>query len=208
LRNRLYHTDSFVKHWRQHRMQRMIELVQPPSHARILDLGGITYMWQLLDHSFGVTLVNLPGANPKWSDDRRYTYVEADACNLQNVFDDGSFDLVFSNSTIEHVGADDRQRHFAREVRRLGTGYWVQTPSSKCILEVHTGVPFYWHLPTAIIDRLHRSWKSKLPAWFDFISETRVISRQRMLELFPDASLYLERVAAFEKSYSVFRRCG
>lgn len=193
---------------RQRRMQRMIELVRLPNHARVIDLGGTSYNWQLVNHSCSVTLVNLPGADEKHSDDPRYTYLEADACDLRSIFADRSFDMVFSNSTIEHVGSENRQEDFAREVRRLGTGYWIQTPSSKCIVEIHTGVPFYWHLPTPVIGQLHASWKSRLPGWFKMISETRVLSRERMLELFPDADLYVERVATFEKSYSVYRSCA
>ena len=39
------------------------------------------------------------------------TYVVGDGCHTD--FPSGSFDVVFSNSVIEHVGGIDRQRQFA-----------------------------------------------------------------------------------------------
>lgn len=204
----LYASDSIVRRGRTRRMQRMIELLNVPENARVIDLGGTVYNWQLVDHSYHVTMVNLPGANTQTTiDDPRYRFVHADACDLRDEFEDRSFDLVFSNSTIEHVGDFKRQKDFAREVLRLASGYWVQTPSSRCVLEVHTGIPLYWQLPNPIKARLHKSWKSNLPDWFNMISETRVLDRQRMRELFPNANLYVERVFAFEKSYAAYSPC-
>jgi len=54
-----------------------------------------------------------------------------------------SFDAVYSNSTIEHVGDESRQALFAAAVRRLAPAYWVQTPSSHFPIEIHTGVSLY-----------------------------------------------------------------
>lgn len=204
---RLYQSESFVKRWRQRRMTRMLQLVRPPRRARIVDFGGTTYNWELIDHDFHVTLVNLPSSYKERVDESRYSVVEGDACNLASVFDDHSFDMVFSNSTIEHVGNELRQRHFAHEVCRLANAYWIQTPSSRCIVEVHTGVPFYWKLPAFVRQRLHASWKAKLGPWYEMIESTRVLSRCQMQELFPESRLYVERVCGFEKSYSAYLPC-
>ncbi len=45
-------------------------------------------------------------------------------------FRDQSFDVVFSNSVIEHVGDVESQRRFAREVARVGRAWWVADPQS------------------------------------------------------------------------------
>ncbi|MGH9671836.1 MAG: methyltransferase domain-containing protein, partial [Bryobacteraceae bacterium] len=39
-------------------------------------------------------------------------------------FRDAAFDVVFSNSVIEHLGDEESQRRFAGEVARVGRGFW------------------------------------------------------------------------------------
>lgn len=104
-------------------MLQMVRLLGLPPGARIVDLGGSEYVWKLFDHNYHVTLVNLPGFNPPVSDPNRFDHVEADACDLQGTFSDNSFDAVFSNSTIEHVGDEARQEAFAAEARHLAPAY-------------------------------------------------------------------------------------
>ncbi len=207
LKSLLYRDHGLALGWRRRRMTEMVRLVGLNPNARIIDLGGTPLNWQLIDHTYQITLVNLPGTNPTRSNDTRYRFVDGDACDLRQIFADKSFDFVFSNSTIEHVGNDERQEAFASEVMRLGHGYWVQTPSTRSIVEPHTGLPLYWQLPNFVKNRLHRSWESKLPAWYEMIATTRVLSRKRMQKLFPRCSLFVERVFGLEKSYATYRRC-
>jgi hypothetical protein len=201
----LYTNDSVVKQWRLKRIQQFLDVVKPPKNARIIDPGGSAYMWNLIDGDYDVTIVNLPGSLSESEKINDYNLVEADATDLSEVFEDKSFDIVFSNSVIEHVGDEEKQFAFAAEVRRLADAYWIQTPSILSPVEVHTGVPFYWRLPKAIRDRLLRSWKENLPAWSAMVEELRVLSRNRMKQLFPDANVYVERKLLFEKSYSFYK---
>src|SRR4051812_26569043 len=119
LNSKLYRDGGIAIEWRRRRMTDMIRLVDLPARARIIDLGGTTQNWQLIDHSYSITLLNLPGTNPPNSNDPKYHFVTGDACDLCDAFTDNSFDFAFSNSTIEHVGAETRQDSFAREVKRL-----------------------------------------------------------------------------------------
>jgi hypothetical protein len=199
---------SLVSRWRADRMRAMMRLVRLPDDARVVDLGGSEYNWRLFPHNLHVTLVNLPDWDQKVSDPARFAVVGADACDLRDIFADRSFDFAFSNSTIEHVGDARRQEAFAAEVRRLAPAYWVQTPSSRCPIEAHTGVPFYWSLPAGIRRGLMRRWERDLPGWAEMVKETRILNRRRMQELFPDGRLYRERRFGVEKSYSLYRACG
>jgi hypothetical protein len=62
-------------------------------------------------------------------------------------FRDAAFDVVFSNSVIEHVGDAASQERFAREVARVGRSYWVQTPNRWFPVEQHLLTPLVHWLP-------------------------------------------------------------
>jgi hypothetical protein len=191
-------------------MAEFVERIAPRDGARILDLGGSPEIWRLLEGRYDVTLVNLPGGMEKLAGaepERRsdHSVVWADACDLRDVFADGAFDVVFSNSVIEHVGDASRRRAFAREVRRLAPAYWVQTPSPRFPIEPHTGVPYFFRLPRQARERLLARWRESLPLYAEMVDGTTVVTREEMQSLFPDARVYSERVLGFEKSYSFYR---
>lgn len=202
-----YSNQSFVQNWRTQRLLTFLSFVKPPKQAKIIDLGGSSYMWDLLDHDFEITIVNLPDGlkEDKALSCSRYNHVAGDATDLRSIFADKSFDLVYSNSVIEHVGDAEKQRAFANEVHRLADAYWIQTPSIHFPIEIHTAVPFYWQLPQGKRDRLIQSWETKLPAWTEMIKELRVLTKAQMQELFPDANIYIERKFLLEKSYSFYK---
>jgi len=112
---------------------------------------------------------------------------------------------VFSNSVIEHVGPEDKQEQFAREVVRLGKSYWVQTPSPWFPIEAHSGLPFYWFYPEQLRAWLLRKSQKKLPAWWtEYIATTRVLSRRRVTQLFPNARIRVEFLFGLPKSYVAY----
>ena len=197
--------NSFGKTWRLERMKQFLALVKPPAGAKIIDLGGHLPMWQWFDHDFDVTLVNLPGSYKSTGKFGQYTFMEGDATNLSENFADKSFDIVFSNSVIEHVGDESKQADFASEVMRLAKGYWVQTPSNYWSIEPHTGVVGYWLLPKFVQENLQKSWEKELPVWTEMVRSTTVLPKKRMRELFPDSKLYIERKFLLEKSYATYK---
>ena len=74
-------------------------------------------------------------------------YVQGDACALP--FPDQSFDVVFSNAVIEHVGDAERQRLFVAEALRVGRRVFLTTPNRWFPIEVHTRLPLVHWLPEA-----------------------------------------------------------
>lgn len=170
---------------RAKRMLAFADRMLKGSSASVIDLGGTVSFWDNAPTHLELTVVNLPGEI--YVDRSCYhsvTLVEADACNL-SFLPDRSFDIAFSNSVIEHVGNEERQAAFAAEARRLGRGYWVQTPCTGFPIEAHTGMPFWWQLPSSLQRKLIAHWRKSLPEWADFIEETRVLSEKRMRHLFP-----------------------
>jgi len=148
-----------------------------------------------------LVMVNLPGTQgPVPPSHHEITLVEGDACDLPQ-FADGAFDIAFSNSVIEHVGGPEKRAALAREARRLAPRYWVQTPSIWFPVEAHTYLPFWWFYPPALKRAFIARWRRRLPAWCEMIEGTTVLRRQEMQALFPDATLWTERVMGLPKSY-------
>jgi SAM-dependent methyltransferase len=201
---------SISAFFRRRRMSKFAEIVKIRPGARVLDLGGAPAIWEHVSVPLKITLLNLPGSlSPgefeilKSPHLRHHTFhvIEGDACNVEQ-FGDHCFDLVFSNSVIEHVGPPPKQAEFAHEVLRLGKSYWVQTPSKWFPIEVHSGVLFYWFYPEWLRAALMKSWRKRLPAWWaDYMDTTRVLSRRRMAELFPNGRTRVDYFFGFPKSY-------
>ncbi|MBD5656011.1 MAG: class I SAM-dependent methyltransferase, partial [Candidatus Eremiobacteraeota bacterium] len=99
-------------------------LAEIPRPLKILDVGGTDAFWNdsdfLDDAGVGVTLLNVKFAGEGSS---RVERVRGDARNLE--WADRSFDIVYSNSVIEHVGGAHEQRRMANEIRRVGRRYFV-----------------------------------------------------------------------------------
>lgn len=187
--------------------------------VRVLDMGGTTTYWRLLSPEYlvsrriEITLLNLPGelhdgAAPP------FFLVEGDGCGL-STFADNSFDLVHSNSVVEHVGNWDRMKAFAHEVRRLAPRYFVQTPNFWFPIEPHFMCPFFHWLPEPARVRLllltglgHYSRAESVDSAVAAVQGARLLSRRMMASLFPDAEIVTERVALLPKSLMAIRSGG
>lgn len=190
---------------RQKRMAIFIEAMSLAPGTRILDLGGAPDTWRPVDIPLDITILNLPGIvnTDSTPPQHEVRYIEGDACNAAGLAP-GDFDVVYSNSVIEHVGPESRQRAFASEVLRLGPRYWVQTPSKWFPIEAHCGMPYWWFYPESLRHRILEGWRKKLPAWTEMVEGTRVLSFDYLQELFPGASSYTEWLAGFPKSYAMY----
>ena len=150
-----------VRHWAKpvHRKMRdqKIDLFldfagAPPFKARLLDVGGGPgadgEFLRLYSNFSEVVLVNLDTHALEAPNGTSLQWVVADGCKLP--FASRSFDWVFSNAVIEHVGDWQKQKQFADEIRRVAAkGYFVTTPNKYFPIEPHTLLPFYQFLPPA-----------------------------------------------------------
>jgi SAM-dependent methyltransferase len=177
---------------------------------RILDLGGQLAFWRAVQRPLDITILNLPGIAVQGEPSHhRVCYVEGDACDLSG-YGDGVFDIVFSNSVIEHVGDAERRAAFAREARRVGRDLWIQTPSKWFPVEAHTGMPLWWFYPSDMRASMVARWRRKAPAWTDMVEGTTVVEHEELRRLFPSCEIKVERVAGFPKSYiaTTLRPCA
>lgn len=203
--------------FRQKRLNRFLsivdEIVAENGSCRILDIGGKLAYWQALYPLWSgrpchITLVNLDNeAVP----DERFTSVPGDARDLGQ-FDGSAFDLVHSNSVIEHVGAWRDQCKMAREVRRLAPRYFVQTPNFWFPVEPHFRTPIIHWLPepwrVAIVMRRACGFYPRARSCDEarhILDDARLIDTKAMAELFPDAVIEHERYFGLTKSLIAIR---
>jgi SAM-dependent methyltransferase len=104
-------------------------------------------------------------------------YVQGDALALP--FEDGAFDIVFSNAVIEHVGGEPEQRRFVEEALRVGRSAFITTPNRWFPVEVHTRLPLVHWLPDAAA---HRAYDLARKPW---AKRNRLLGPGAFAELFP-----------------------
>lgn len=184
-------------------MQLFVKLMAPKPGTRILDLGGQPEIWDTVKPALNITCLNLPGiAHRAHNTHHKITYVEGDACNIP-YYKPGDFDIVFSNSVLEHVGGQDKQMEFAREVQRISKLYWIQTPCKYYPIEAHCGMPFWWFYPEWLKSYFINGWAKKLPAWTEMVTSTTVISKNELEYLLPGGTIITEWFV-FPKSLIAF----
>ncbi|GAA4823555.1 hypothetical protein GCM10023232_21520 [Sphingosinicella ginsenosidimutans] len=198
---------DLANRFRQKRMQRFLAHIAPlrARPLRIVDIGGTLGFWRALPGLYGddivtITVVNL-GADERQEANVRV--VEGNACALP--FDDNSFDVVHSNSVIEHVGHWREMEMMAREVRRLAPNYFVQTPNIWFPIEPHFKLPFVHWLPeqtrAALVQAAGRSKKfADAGEATQYVQRISLLSAAQVRCLFPDARIWRERVLGVTKS--------
>ena len=177
-------------------------------NLRLLDLGGIVETWHRAPvRPSHVTVLNL--VQPGESGDDWITRVTGDACCAADVLAtaniDINFDMVFSNSLIEHVGGHARRAELARQIHQLAPRHWVQTPYRYFPLEPHWLFPGMQFMPAAARVRIARYWPLvQSPANIGearrAVLGTELLSATEMREYFPESSILHERLLGITKS--------
>jgi hypothetical protein len=211
LRKLARHNDasSLSNRLRNRRFQRFAALVDGVARpVRILDIGGEAEFWRQRgwDRRDDVEIV-LFNLGTETVDRPNFHSVAGDATRLP--FEDQSFDIAFSNSTIEHLFTFEQQRAMAREVRRVARHYWIQTPNFWFPVEPHFLAPAWQWLPVRarvwLLQRHRFGWRGQEPdhdAAERSVREVRLLRAAEMRELFPEGRLERERIGPLTKSFT------
>jgi Methyltransferase domain len=163
----------------------------------ILDIGGDHLIWRSIGRSNGITVLNL-SVPPRAVG---FPYVQGSGCELP--FGDKSFDLAFSNSAIEHVGSEEKQLRFAREMMRVGKRVYCQTPSRAFPVDPHITMPFLHWLPNSWLKpRVLRY--CTLSGWLlgkAYRYDVTWVSKRKLKQLFPGCAIRTERFLFMAKSF-------
>jgi SAM-dependent methyltransferase len=175
---------------RKRKLQLFLEEFQPTADTTVLDVGAdelafgegegcatMNFFEELYPWPERITALGLQNGASFRARYPHIRYVQGDACALP--FEDGEFDIVFSNAVIEHVGRRERQRRLVSEALRVGRRVFLTTPNRLFPLEVHTRLPFVHWLP----DRLsHRAYDILGKG---FARDLRLLSPRAFESLFP-----------------------
>ena len=199
---------------RMRRWERFRTVFPDIEEMHLLDLGGTVDAWQRAPvRPRHVTVLNL--FEPGESDDEWITAVTGDACQADRVLSDANldaqFDIVFSNSLIEHVGGHARRGELAEQIRELGPRHWVQTPYRYFPLEPHWLFPGMQFLPAAVRVKIAFHWPlvHTRPGNVDEARHevlwTELISVTEMRDYFPHSMIVRERAMGIPKSLIAIR---
>jgi len=213
--------DSIGSRLRAKRIKPLLSMIND-IHERhgavnILDVGGTKQYWGIVpqdvleQNNVCITLLNLPTEN-KPQDEKIFKYLEGDACDLSNL-DDYSFDIVHSNSVIEHVGDWNRMLQFSKEIKRLAKNYYVQVPYYWFPIEPHFMTPMFHWLPkpirvTLIMRFSLGQWKrqSTVSDAVRTAESARLLDIKMFRALFEEAEISVEKMFFLPKSLIAINR--
>jgi hypothetical protein len=210
------------------RAERFVRRLDPRAGSSLLDLGGS-------DGALAERICRRVPLAVTVADSAVETRSAAVARGFRHVlldpdsplpFEPGEFDYVLCNSVIEHVtlpkercavtarvpqaewkaGARAAQASFAGAIRELAASYFVQTPHRHFPVEQHVHLPLVQYLTHDNLCRLvswtDRYWIKSCQGCVDW----ELLTPRVMAELFPDATIEVERVVGLPKSIVAWKR--
>ena len=217
-------STSLGSRFRQKRIGPLLEMIADVAaqtgKCSIIDIGGTRRYWSIVPadflqaHGVSILITNIAesGDPGEGAGDGAgiFSYAHADACNLP--YPDRSFDIAHSNSVIEHVGDWEAQLRFSREVARVASGYFVQTPNYWFPWEPHFGTLGFQYLPMPLQismlmarQRGFRQRAATVDAAVRSIQSCQLLDQRRFRTLFPDAEFVREKFLGLTKSLMAIR---
>lgn len=208
--------NHFSKRSREGKNRIFSEYFPLTGRETILDLGGeLGEQVQMLIDTHpdkrNITVVNIDQQHLERIK-ARYPEINvalADACELP--YADNQFDIVYSNAVIEHVGVLEDQERMAREVMRVGKGWFVTTPNRWYPFEFHLRMPLIHWLPRSLTARAARLWSFNHVARHyqsGLTPDFRLLSVRQMRQLFPGSKIIAQRITFWPETIVVVGKEG
>ncbi|MBL7848581.1 MAG: class I SAM-dependent methyltransferase [Cyclobacteriaceae bacterium] len=204
------HKSSINQRFREKRFRffkELMETIPAKETIRILDVGGTQSYWENMDYAskegIHITLLNVYEEDVTLPN---FKSLRGDATDLSQ-FADQSFDIVHSNSVIEHLYTLEAQQKMAREIQRVGVRYYVQTPNRYFPVEPHWVLPLFQFLPFSwrvfitrkfYLDSYPAAERSQVA--IDRVKEVRLLTEGDMKALFPGGKIFREMFLGLKKS--------
>lgn len=185
-----------------------------PRPVKILDVGGTENFWVQMgkagNKDYNITLLNLDITKNYIKNN--FIFTRGNAADLSQ-FSDNEFDVVFSNSVIEHIPLDKNRQKMADEIIRTGKNYFVQTPNYYFPFEPHFLLPFFQFLPKFLkiflLKNFNMGWYKKCSSEKEaeeLLIENRLLKKKELLSYFPGSRLIKEKYLFLNKSLIVLSK--
>lgn len=213
---------AYSRRARQRRAAIFRQLFPNAMSQSILDLGGGdgSHIAMVVPSHRNVTIADIDRTKLEVAE-ARYGHKSRQLAESDELpFGNGEFDIVFCSSVIEHItGPKDtvghirstqafeataaiNQRKFAEEVRRIGKGYFVQTPYKYFPVESHTLAPgFVVLLPRSVQLGIWKRWP-----FYNHVPDFNLLTDRDMKQYFPDAEIHREAAFGLTKSIMAVKR--
>jgi hypothetical protein len=196
-------------YFRKRRMRHFLTYLDSidKEQVHILDLGGTTFFWERLglanSKKVKVVILNL---SLQASSFDNMECVVGNVTDL-NSFPKRNFDIVFSNSVIEHLFSYENQQKMASNIMSLSNRVFIQTPNYYFPVEPHFMFPFFQYLSKKLKMYLvlHFSLGS-YPVMSDdeaaekAVEEIKLLRPGQMRLLFPTLNIGFEKLLFINKS--------
>ena len=201
-----------MRYFRVKRLEYFVSLYPELAQFSVLDIGGRPFIWDLLKEHYGLVPRKLILLNTE-SELNAFEGYETEVGDGRSLpYPDKSFDLVFSNSVIEHVGDREDMLQFARECSRVGNEIFIQTPNRWFPVETHLVTAFIHWLPRSWFRRLSflsvrylSLWRNK-GRFYSIFDGIKLLSRSQLQVLFPNKIILTESFLGWAKSFTVTDR--
>ncbi|MCG8430181.1 MAG: methyltransferase domain-containing protein [Candidatus Omnitrophica bacterium] len=175
---------------RREKFDLFVKLAQPRPEDTILDVGVIPFVqrysnflelwYPYPDRITALTTEPLEEFSAFREKFPLVNLVAGDGKKLD--FADNSFDIVFSNAVIEHVGGRRAQAKFLHELIRVGKKVFVTTPNYFFPVDSHTLIPLVHLLPVKYRYPLYRMCGR---SYYADVNNLNLIGKKDFLALFP-----------------------
>lgn len=189
----------------------------------VLDIGGTVNFWRsnakyIPSHLINVVeVVNLPPIieSDENVDGIRLKSYGGNALDI-NSLRSSHYDVVHSNSVIEHVGNLSAQIRFGKNILSLADYHFIQTPCRMFPIEPHFFFPFFALLPLSTRSLLLRNFNmgfmERERDWLTSrvkCEETRLLTKKELMHIFDNSECLPERMFLMVKSWmltNMFRK--
>jgi len=182
--------DQISLRSRRRKFALFMETIAPTAETTVLDVGAddvafgagtgcetLNFFEEMYPWPDRITALGLHEGDHFRASYPEVRYVQGDALALP--FEDGAFDVVFSNAVIEHVGGLEQQRRFVAESLRVAGRAFITTPNRWFPVEVHTRLPLVHWLPDTLA---HRAYDLARKPW---AKENRLLGPGSLRRLLP-----------------------